>query len=123
MVRLVYPEIIKRMDDAQNDMRVLAAHAFSSMINCLQANGLQQRQDERLSEDVWKWILESMVLHMDDTDPLIQEAVCGALSTLTAKDCVPKPLLNTILENARLKHRSPLYLQRIISLLKKEFSS
>ena len=68
----MYPDLLKRMDDSSDDVRVAVAATFQSYFACFQNDynvGLYKAHLEA--------IYRGLLVHLDDPEPRIQEAVLG----------------------------------------------
>jgi hypothetical protein len=69
---LVYPELLSRMDDTQNSIRMRVASLFVDFVQSIDTNGMQDRCNESFDEHIWQHILNRMILHMDDPEISVQ---------------------------------------------------
>ncbi|CAD7936494.1 unnamed protein product [Amoebophrya sp. A120] len=65
-LRDLYPELLKRLDDSQDEVRVVTCKAFVSFFRAL---------PEKWSANLYQYILTSLFIHFDDPNPKIQFAV------------------------------------------------
>ena len=68
----VYPDLLKRLDDSSDDIRVAATQTFSAYIDCFQDN-----YDAILYRAHIEAIYSGLLIHLDDPDRSIQQAVAG----------------------------------------------
>uniref|UniRef100_A0A7S0RAA8 Uncharacterized protein n=1 Tax=Pyramimonas obovata TaxID=1411642 RepID=A0A7S0RAA8_9CHLO len=102
--REIYPNLLKRLDDSQDEIRVRAASCCRTFFLTLRAG-----YDDANSE----YFTSGMVVHMDDADPRVQEAVCVALEAAAAV----KPLVVLkVVQAARLRHRSTVFCDRVLEV-------
>ncbi|CEM35003.1 unnamed protein product [Vitrella brassicaformis CCMP3155] len=66
----LYPELLKRLDDAQDDIRLAACSALTALMNALPANW---------SPTLVEYILQTLFIHLDDPNAAIQDAVADVL--------------------------------------------
>jgi hypothetical protein len=101
--RLVYPALLRRMDDAKPEIRINAAVAIGSFI---QTMGYQYCDTNA------RYLFEGFLVHMDDPNEQLRTEVQSSLAT-----AVPmKPsLLKAVLQSARTKHRSPQLCDELIA--------
>ncbi|CAD7963445.1 unnamed protein product [Amoebophrya sp. A25] len=71
-LRDLYPELLKRLDDSQDEVRATACAAFSAFFRAL---------PEKWSPNLFQYILTSLFIHFDDPNPRIQHAVQACLET------------------------------------------
>ena len=67
----LYPELLKRMDDSNDEVRVATCAAFQSFFRKLPANW---------NNNAYTYILTSLFVHFDDPNKNIREAVNSVLS-------------------------------------------
>ena len=65
--RLVYPELVKRLDDSSDKVRIQACATLEAFVGCLEPDYCETNTG---------YILKGILIHMDDTNPEVQEAVC-----------------------------------------------
>lgn len=68
------PELLKRLDDVSNDVRLAAASALVTWLECI-------RKDDgmsRLQSDI-QHLYRELLVYLDDTDGAVQRAVLGEL--------------------------------------------
>ena len=132
----LYPELLKRMDDAKDEVRIQTAEVWSRFFPAVKnwMDSLANIKAELGPEDEGKMtivkdnivielgldrvhyetIIDRLLIHMDDTDHTIQESVCNAL--LEGKKYIFEPLLlQDKITSALPKHRSSLYLTKLSS--------
>ena len=95
-VRALYPELLKRLDDASNEVRLAGMQALAALAKYAPSSALAGGPVE--------YTLEALAVHMDDTDSSICQ---GALAA--ALDWVPHDPANAerVATEARTTHRSP----------------
>lgn len=100
--RLTYPELLKRLDDSSNTVRA----SICAALNVFVAN-----MGPSLDDGNAMYLVNGMLIHMDDVDPVIQEAVCTVLET--AAECKPAVLREAVSKVQHL-HRSSTYTSRVL---------
>lgn len=99
-LNLLYPELLKRMDDSSNDIRIITTKAFSSYFKCF----------DNYDIELFKLHLEAMfkglLIHLDDPDKAIQDSVLAALKDACS---IHPRLLRSKLNEVRHKHRLSIY--------------
>ena len=65
-LREIYPELLKRMDDSQDNIREKACEALAAFCAML---------PEDWSESLFVYIVKSVIIHLDDPSEAIQKAV------------------------------------------------
>ncbi len=61
-LRDIYPELLKRMDDSQDNIREKACEALEAFFNLL---------PEGWSESLYEYIVKSVIIHLDDPNEAI----------------------------------------------------
>ena len=98
--RYVYPELLKRMDDSRDEIRVTCAGVIAAFFRAMPWD---------YDETNVGYLLKGFLIHMDDPNPDVQEAVCQALEVAAAK----KPdAVREAVRAARDTHRGRVYLDR-----------
>jgi dynein assembly factor 5 len=134
-LKKLYPELIKRMDDAKDSVRIKTAMVWTEFFKCVKiwmvsvahyrAEMPFEDQDKLtlvkdglvielgLESGHYETIMDSLLLHMDDTNHLVQEVVCLAL--ISGRDTVlPSDPLRDRIHASMTKHRSSMYLERLL---------
>ncbi|KAI8893080.1 armadillo-type protein [Globomyces pollinis-pini] len=109
-----YPELLKRLDDANDGIRIQSTQVWKSFFHSLQY--LQTHSDVdfaiEFSTQHHQVIIQGLLIHLDDTNSILQESVCEALKV--GKETVLDSAMFTELTlEAKLKHRSTLYLDQL----------
>ena len=68
----LYPDLLKRLDDSSDDIRIAMAQTFSAYIECFRDN-----YDVILYRAHIEAIYNGLLVHLDDPDRPIQQAVAG----------------------------------------------
>ena len=98
--RYVYPELLKRMDDSRDEIRVTCAGVIAAFFRAMPWD---------YDETNVGYLLKGFLIHMDDPNRDVQEAVCQALEVAAAK----KPdAVREAVRAARDTHRGRVYLDR-----------
>ena len=100
--RVIYPELLKRLDDSSNTVR-------ASICNTLHV--FVRNMAPSLDDGNAAYLLNGMLIHMDDVDPTIQEAICQVLET--AASCKPAVVRDAV-SNAQHLHRSSTFTNRVL---------
>eukprot|EP00397_Hematodinium_sp_SG-2012_P003752 GEMP01003760.1.p1 GENE.GEMP01003760.1~~GEMP01003760.1.p1 ORF type:complete len:903 (+),score=216.32 GEMP01003760.1:357-3065(+) len=69
-LREIYPELLKRLDDSNDEIRKKVCETFSVFFRCL---------PERWSDSLYEYILHALFIHLDDPNPALQSSVYSAL--------------------------------------------
>lgn len=140
--KLIYPDLLKRLDDSQDDIRRQALKVFVTLYNTIgrwqdsvadlaQGSEIATVKDDtqecgfreiRLDSVHWEAMIKGMVVHLDDLNVKVQvrhlyvanlkEDCCEAF--LAAVKVAPNNLISDILSISRTKHRSPKYIDVIL---------
>ena len=100
--RLVYPEFLKRLDDSSNQVRASICTALAAFCHSCQSC---------LDDTNTCYLITGMLIHMDDTDQVIQEAVCRVMEVLAGFR--PK-LVTQAVNKAQQLHRSDTFTSRVL---------
>lgn len=100
--RLIYPELLKRLDDSSNTVR-------ASICNTLHV--FVRNMAPSLDDGNAAYLLNGMLIHMDDVDPTIQEAVCQVLECAASS----KPaVVREAVSKAQHLHRTSTFTNRVL---------
>lgn len=100
--RMIYPELLKRLDDSSNTVRVNVCQAL---------NTFAQRMGPSLDDGNVTYFINGMLIHMDDVDSAVQEAVCSVLESAA----IHKPLVvKGAVSKAQHLHRSSTFTNRVL---------
>jgi len=70
MLRDIYPELLKRMDDSNDEIRKKVCETFTTFFKCL---------PPRWSDSLYEYIIHALFIHLDDPNSQLQNAVYQAL--------------------------------------------
>lgn len=104
-VRLLYPEVLKRLDDSNDAVRSSACSAIAAVATCA------ARPDEMQGTSA-EYSLDILLVHLDDTDPGIQAAVFEA--TVPYLSLVSREYALKALKAARETHRHPALCDKLL---------
>jgi len=76
-LREIYPELLKRLDDSQDAIRITVCEALSMFFKCLQPNW---------SRTLYEYIIRTLFVHLDDPNPQIQQGVYAVLTSAAHQD-------------------------------------
>ncbi|KAL4658134.1 dynein assembly factor 5, axonemal [Arapaima gigas] len=102
----IYPELLKRLDDSSEEVRATALKALGLWLSCLGKD-----YDTQVYRPHLEFLFQQLLLHMDDPDSHVQDAV---LEVLKAGSRVYPALLSREAEAAKDKQRSPVYCDRLL---------
>ncbi|XP_072168625.1 dynein axonemal assembly factor 5-like [Diadema setosum] len=102
----MYMELLKRLDDSSDEIRVAVAKTFVTFFGCF-----GEDYDVRLYKAHLETLYTGLLVHLDDPDQAIQEAVLDVLKR-AAKVC-PSLLIGEV-EAVRHKHRSFIYCDELV---------
>lgn len=103
--RLVYPELHKRLDDSSDPVRIQASVALEALIECLTPT---------YDDTNTGYLIKGLLIHMDDSNPAVQEAVCKVMEKLAK---VKPGVVRASLLEVRDMHRGTQYIDRVLSKL------
>nr|KAF6446452.1 dynein axonemal assembly factor 5 [Rousettus aegyptiacus] len=101
----IYPELLKRLNDISNDVRLAAASALATWLECV------RRDEKTLYQSDVQFLYRELLLHLDDPEGTVQDAVLGVLKAGSA--LFPDALLRET-EAVIHKHRSPAYCEQLL---------
>lgn len=102
----IYPELLKRVDDSSEDVRVEALKSLSTWFSSLGRN-----YDTQSCRPHLEFLFQQLLLYMDDPDTKIQDSV---LEVLKVGSEVDGGLLQQQTEAVREKQRSPEYCDQLL---------
>lgn len=95
--RAIYPELLKRLDDSNNSVRVATCRALVAFVS---GPGGAAYCDTNSG-----YLAAGVIIHMDDSDPRVQDAACSVLEAQAAhKPAVVAAEVNKVRERFRSKH-------------------
>lgn len=74
--RALYPELIKRLDDSSNKVRIAVCGSLRAFVQTIGPDYCDTNTS---------YFVAPILIHMDDSDPKIQEAVCEVVILLASK--------------------------------------
>lgn len=108
-IREMYPKLIARLDDSNDDVRIAACGTLEKFLECGVAINCY-------TGTIIDYILDQFFIHLDDPNVAVQDAVFKAI-IIAAK--IDKSLVVKKADSNRLSHRSPLLCDRIAEELNK----
>ncbi|XP_069558910.1 dynein axonemal assembly factor 5-like isoform X2 [Brachyistius frenatus] len=102
----IYPELLKRLDDSNEEVRGVALQAVGLWLSSLPKN-----YNPELCTPHLQFLFQKLLLHLDDPDSSVQDQV---LEILKKGSSVHPALLKTEAETVRDKQRSPLYCDQLL---------
>uniref|UniRef100_A0A672RML2 Dynein assembly factor 5, axonemal-like n=1 Tax=Sinocyclocheilus grahami TaxID=75366 RepID=A0A672RML2_SINGR len=102
----IYPELLKRVDDSSEDVRVEALKSLSSWFSSLGKN-----YDPQSCRPHLEFLFQQLLLYMDDPNTKIQDSVLEVLKVASEVD---GRLLQQQTEAVREKQRSPEYCDKLL---------
>ncbi|PIK45499.1 putative dynein assembly factor 5, axonemal [Apostichopus japonicus] len=107
----MYMELLKRLDDSSDEIRLSVTKTFMTFFRCF-----QKEYDVVLYKAHIETLYRGLLVHMDDTDTDIQQAV---LDVLKQAAVIHPPLLEREVEAVRQKHRSLIYCDELLQHTKR----
>uniref|UniRef100_A0A3P9HKG3 Dynein axonemal assembly factor 5 n=1 Tax=Oryzias latipes TaxID=8090 RepID=A0A3P9HKG3_ORYLA len=102
----IYPELLKRLDDSNAEVRAAALHGVG-----LWFSSLTKDYSPELCAPHLQLLFQQLLLHLDDPNPAVQDQV---LEILKKASVVHPVLLKREAEAAKDKHRSPVYCEQLL---------
>jgi len=78
----MYPELLKRLDDSSDEVRIAAIETFSAYFGCL-----CKEYEVALYRAHLEQIFKGLLLHMDDPQEEVQRAVLGITIVMQINAC------------------------------------
>lgn len=100
--RMIYPELLKRLDDSSNQVRVAVCESLKAFVHTMPTN---------YCETNTSYLVAPMLIHMDDSLPEIQEAVYDVVHSLSAKK--PKVVMKEV-SKIQDRFRSKQYCEQVL---------
>ncbi|XP_066496740.1 dynein axonemal assembly factor 5 [Tiliqua scincoides] len=102
----IYPELLKRLDDASHDVRLAASSALISWFKCVDDD-----DKKALLKANIEVLYQELLIHLDDPDQNIQSAVLDVLKEggVLYPDCLAREI-----EAVVHKHRTPIYCDQLL---------
>jgi len=136
LFKKIYPELLKRMDDASDIIRERTTKTFQCLFNCISdwQNYIQNVEmdsnvtyiEKSLDDIHYQTIIKGLAIHLDDSNNIIQNAVCDTFKSLaltshtspTSLSNIPlKTMIIEYLNSVRSKHRNCYYIDNIIQYI------
>uniref|UniRef100_A0A8B9U892 Dynein axonemal assembly factor 5 n=1 Tax=Anas zonorhyncha TaxID=75864 RepID=A0A8B9U892_9AVES len=102
----IYPEVLKRLDDASRDVRLAAARTLTNWFNCVKDSDMKSVMKSNI-----EILYQELLIHLDDQDQDTQNAVLNALKE--GSILYPELLVREI-EVIIHKHRTPVYCNQLL---------
>ncbi|XP_069503334.1 dynein axonemal assembly factor 5 [Ambystoma mexicanum] len=102
----IYPELLKRLDDASDEVRVAAVKTLITWFKCITDD-----YERTTFKPHIEYLYQGLLVHLDDPDRSIQSAV---LETLKEGSVVHPALLAQEIEAVKHKHRTPAYCDQLL---------
>ena len=109
LARDIYPELLKRLDDSNDQVRVSVCSLFQAFFHAPAPGAL--------AGTPFGYTVETLFVHLDDPDIEMQRAVFAALSTATEVD---KGVVLRQAKKALTQHRDPQFVKDLISRCEEE---
>ncbi|CAN0336226.1 unnamed protein product [Ectocarpus fasciculatus] len=104
-VRLIYPELLKRLDDSNDTVRMAVCGTIAAFFRAT--------PPQHVRGTVLQYMSEQLLVHLDDQDEAMQRAVFAVMEVAAAID--PKAV-EKLASEARSSHRTPSYCDRLVAL-------
>jgi len=106
-IRQLYPELLKRLDDSNDEVRKLICNTLKSFFTAA--------HPQVFCNGILDYMMDQLLIHLDDQDPSIQQAV---LEVIKVGARVDGALVRKKVEAARGSHRSARYCDEILQGLR-----
>nr|XP_033819652.1 dynein assembly factor 5, axonemal [Geotrypetes seraphini] len=106
----IYPELLKRLDDASEEVRIATARTLISWFRCITDD-----YDYMTYKCHIEFLYQGLLIHLDDADSGIQIAV---LETLKEGSSMYPSLLEKEIQTVIHKHRTPVYCEQLLQHIK-----
>ncbi|XP_048757748.2 dynein axonemal assembly factor 5-like [Ostrea edulis] len=106
----MYPDLLKRLDDSSDEVRITVSKTFLAYFDCFE-NGYDVTLYRAHLEAIYKGLL----VHLDDPEQKIQEAILEVLKK--SGSICPTMLLQEV-EEVKHKHRTTVYCNKLMEHLK-----
>ncbi|XP_060561943.1 dynein axonemal assembly factor 5-like [Ruditapes philippinarum] len=107
----MYLELLKRLDDSSDEIRLMVSKTFLAYLD-----SFEQAYDVQLYRAHLEAMFKGLLVHLDDPDEKIQEAILGVLKK--AGGLLPGMLIQEV-ETTKHKHRSKKYCEELVGYLQK----
>ncbi|KAJ0393977.1 hypothetical protein P43SY_009809 [Pythium insidiosum] len=104
-VHQLYAEILKRLDDSNDTVRRAACQTFKTF--------LRAAPKSHFKGTIIDYTLDCLFVHLDDSDPTIQEAVADVIVQTVDIDA---PLLAKKAQENRSRHHNPTFCDQILTV-------
>ncbi|XP_056391895.1 dynein axonemal assembly factor 5 [Hyla sarda] len=111
----IYPELVKRLDDASDEVRITAAKTLS-----LWFTFIDDRYERTMYRGHLEFLYRCLLVHLDDTDTTLQATVLDVLKE--ASSAYPSLLAQEI-EAVKHKHRTPVYCDQLLQHIQMTYNS
>lgn len=102
----VQQELLKRLDDSNDTIRVAACHTLVQLHPWLSAH------PSLLEKNALRALACKVLVHMDDENLEVQEAACNVLQSLAA---LAPEVIQECAHAAKGVHRSTIYLEKVLA--------
>ncbi|XP_018423410.1 PREDICTED: dynein assembly factor 5, axonemal [Nanorana parkeri] len=102
----IYLEVLKRLDDASDEVRITAAKTLSVWFKCI-----DDRYDRTTYKAHLEFLYRGLLVYLDDSDANLQSTV---LDVLKEASIVYPSLLVWEIEAVKHKHRTPAYCDQLL---------
>eukprot|EP00752_Nemacystus_decipiens_P002612 g2445.t1 len=104
-VRLIYPELLKRLDDSNDTVRMAVCGTIAAFFRAT--------APQNVRGSVLTYSSEQLLVHLDDQDERMQRAVFAVLEVAASIDPAS---VSKLAAEARSSHRTPKYCDRLVAL-------
>ncbi|XP_071107149.1 dynein axonemal assembly factor 5-like [Haliotis cracherodii] len=102
----MYPELLKRLDDSSDEVRLIVAKTFLAYFDCFESG-----YDVGLYRAHLEAVYRGLLVHLDDPETSIQEAI---LDVLKRSAQISPSMLVTEVDSVKHKHRTGKYCDELV---------
>ncbi|KAI9136268.1 hypothetical protein BKA69DRAFT_1102492 [Paraphysoderma sedebokerense] len=104
----VYPEVLSRLDDSLDAIRIQACRTLIGLLTYLKKNEEKLKLDDVHGKEITKMV----VVHVDDTREDVANAACDVLATTSL---VYPQIVKDYLNSVRVKYRNKGMIEKLVS--------
>lgn len=110
-MRKLYPELLKRLDDASDEVRTRACAPLASFFRCMNYSAIWT-EAHNFDKTNYQYLLRGLLVHLDDPSPEIQSAIASVFETGMHVD--PLVFAQEVVA-VRERHRSPKLCDQLVA--------
>ncbi|KAM9583630.1 dynein axonemal assembly factor 5 [Trichechus inunguis] len=102
----IYPELLKRLDDVSNEVRIAAATTLITWLKCIRNDDSKSYYQSNI-----QYLYKELLVYLDDSEPAVQDSV---LEVLKEGSVLFPEILVQETEAVLHKHRSPALCEQLL---------